>query len=383
MHTVFAHSIDHELSDCRKAGGFTRSCRMCPKALRCVRSVADQAMLAMKLLPRIALSVLLACGISIIGLADADSALILGSRAEDRSRPGLIRNSIGMALIRVEAGKYLMGGSEPPEKMIQAFPETPVKAEDFADEYPRHRVRITRPFLLGKYEVTVGQFRRFSEETGYRTEAEVDGTGGWGYNSDIAKNEGRRPYYTWRNPGYRQTDQHPVVNVTYGDALAFIGWLSAREKKQYRLPTEAEWEYANRAGSQTLYSNSDDPRQLAVFARVIDFSRQPEFGHVHELVIQPNDPRAFPMPVGSYSPNAWGFHDMHGNVWEWVADWYDDSYYSHSPVDDPAGPSSGEVRVRRGGGWNSFPIYTRSSFRNINTPQSRCLNLGFRVARDL
>jgi formylglycine-generating enzyme len=327
---------------------------------------------------RMSLLLILVCGVIASGCAD-----VSGTRAQDRSAADSPLNSVGIELIRVEPGEYLMGGIEPAEELVRAFPEMKAKPENFADEYPRHRVRITRPFLLGKFEVTVGQFRRFIDATGYRTEAETDGTGGWGYNAITGRSEGRRPHFSWRNPGYRQTEQYPVVNVTYGDVQAFLRWLSDKEHRHYRLPTEAEWEYANRAGGQTRYAKSGDARQLPTFARAVDLERQPEFDHVQDLVIAADDPTAFPVPVGSYAPNAWGFHDMHGNVWEWVADWYGETYYAESPVDDPSGPKSGEVRVRRGGGWNSFPIYLRSSFRNINTPVSRCLNLGFRVARDL
>jgi formylglycine-generating enzyme required for sulfatase activity len=199
----------------------------------------------------------------------------------------------------------------------------------------------------------------------------------------VKKSEGRRADFDWRNPGYPQSDRHPVVNVSYNDALAYLSWLSAKEGKRYRLPTEAEWEYANRAGGATRYSGTNDPADLPKFARAIDLSRHPDFGHVQSLIIEPDDPTAFPAPVGSLAPNAWGLYDMHGNVWEWVADWYGEDYYAVSPVDDPQGPASGDTRVRRGGAWNSFPIWLRSSFRNINTPESRCLNLGFRVARDL
>ena len=299
------------------------------------------------------------------------------------AKPNWVTDAAGHELVEIQAGGFMMGGAESAEDVVRAFPEAGIAPSDIADEYPRHRVRITKAFLLSRHETTVGQFRRFTQETGYRTEAETDGKGGWGYNRVTQKSEGRRPEFNWMNPGYPQTDRHPVVNVSYNDVTAYLKWLSAKEGQHYRLPTEAEWEYANRAGSQTRYSNADKPSRLNEIARAVDVSRHQRFGHVQDLEIAPDDATAFPQQVGRLAPNAWGLYDMHGNVWEWVSDWYGENYYAESPVEDPKGPASGEVKVRRGGGWNSFPIWLRSSFRNINTPESRCLNLGFRVARDL
>lgn len=313
----------------------------------------------------------------------AAAALAVSMGAAQAQGGVAVTDSEGHELLRIAAGEFLMGGVETPEAAVAAFPDADVAPAALADEYPRHRVRIGKAFLLARYEVTVGQFRRFVEATGYRTEAESDGTGGWGYNADSRKSEGRRPHFNWRNTGYPQTDRHPVVNVSYHDALAYLRWLSAREGKVYRLPSEAEWEFANRGQGDTRYAGTSDPAQLPAMARAIDLARHQRFGHVQDLDIAPDDPTAFPAPVGQYAPNDRGLHDMHGNVWEWVSDWYGENYYAVSPVDDPQGPASGEQRVRRGGGWNSFPIWLRSSFRNVNTPGSRCLNLGFRVAREL
>ncbi len=240
--------------------------------------------------------------------------------------------AIGIPLVMVPPGEFLMGGTETGEALVLAYPNSGKTPDYFADEYPRHQVRITKAFLLGKFEVTVAQFRRFTVETGYKTEAESDGTGGWGCSPSTGRCEGRQLQYTWQTPGYPLLETQPVVNVSYNDALAFCQWLSSKEGKHYRLPTETEWEYANRAGTQTRYANSDDPAQLPAFARAIDLSRHAEFGHVQEIVIQPNDPTAFPVPVGRLAPNAFGLYDMHGNVWEWVADWYGESYNAY-PVD--------------------------------------------------
>lgn len=305
------------------------------------------------------------------------------AQADGRGFPSSLTNVIGMELVRIPAGEFLMGGVESAEALLKAFPSEKRPPEYFADEYPQHRVQITHAFWLGRFDVTVGQFRQFVSETGYVTEAEADGEGGWGYSPATRRIEGRNPRYSWRYTGYAQSDHHPVVNVSYNDAQAFLAWLSRRDGRSYRLPTEAEWEYANRAGQQMRYSNSNDSGDIPKFARALDLSRHHEFGHVQELEIDANDPTAFPIPVGNLEPNGFGLYDMNGNVWQWVSDWYSDTYYAESPQKDPPGPASGDRKVRRGGAWNSFPIWLRSSFRNWNTPNSRCANLGFRVAADL
>ena len=119
-----------------------------------------------------------------------------------------------------------------------------------ADSEEQHEVEITKPFHMGVYTVTVGQFRQFVKDAGYKTEAEKDGAGGWGYNA-ARKAFDSDQKYNWQNVGWEQTDDHPVVNVTWNDAVAFCDWMSKKEDKQYRLPTEAEWEYSCRAGTTT------------------------------------------------------------------------------------------------------------------------------------
>ncbi len=287
-----------------------------------------------------------------------------------------------MTFATIPAGEFLMGGTESAEHLVTAYAAYNRKPGFFRDEYPRHRVRITKPFYLGKYEVTIGQFARFTKDAKYKTEAERDGTGGWGYDAELGQCGGRKLKFNWRNSGFEQTDDQPVVNVTWNDAVAFCQWLSHKEGKQYRLPTEAQWEYACRARTATRYNVGDDPDSLLKFACIMDASGRKTFPHVQEIKISKDSPMHFTLPVGSFPPNAFGLYDMHGNVWEWCSDWYGEDYYAHSPTDDPTGPGSGNRRVRRGGGWNSFPLWARASFRNWNTPQSRCVNLGFRVAMD-
>ena len=185
-----------------------------------------------------------------------------------------------MKLVLIPAGEFMMGSAEPADELVKTFAAYNRKADYFKDEYPCHRVRITKAFYLGKFEVTVGQFRLFVAQTGYKTEAETDGTGAWGYNPQTGQCEGRRPQFNWLNTGFKQTDDHPVVNVTWNDAAAFCRWLGGKEGKTYRLPTEAEWEYACRAQISTRYQNGDDPAGLSAAANALDDRGRTSFPHV-------------------------------------------------------------------------------------------------------
>ncbi|MEJ7688080.1 MAG: formylglycine-generating enzyme family protein [Variovorax sp.] len=309
-----------------------------------------------------------------------------------RPAPDGIVDSVGISLVRVPAGEFSMGSAETPPALAAAFPHyDPARFAKLGDEGPVHRVRITRPFWLGRHEVTVGQFRRFVEASGHVPESEADGTGAYGFNTayDPAASErgdafeGRDPRYSWRNPGFAQGDDHPVVNVTWADAKAMARWLSAREGATYRLPTEAEWEYAARGGTRTRFSSGDEPQKLLGSANVFDEEAAVHWPQWLAYALSGRDGFAFTAPVGQFAPNAFGLYDMHGNVWEWCADWHADDYYARSPVDDPQGPSDGDVRVRRGGSWHTWAFYARASFRNWNTPQTRYTLLGFRLLREM
>ena len=236
-----------------------------------------------------------------IGLA----GIAIAVRADDTT-PRTVVNSIGMRLVEIPAGEFLLGSGEDGKAIVGAFPDHGREPGEFADELPRHRVRITRPFLLGRHEVTVGDFRAFVDATGYRTEAERDGTGGWGYDATVGLCCGRDPRFTWRDPGFEQTARHPVLNVTWNDAQAFCAWLSRQEGRDYRLPTEAEWEYACRAGTTTRYACGDDPITLAKAARVLDPAGQNVKLHVQDVPISADAVKPFPVPVGSYPANAFG-----------------------------------------------------------------------------
>ncbi len=279
-----------------------------------------------------------------------------------------ITNSIGMRLRLIPAGEFMMGS-----------PEDEKGRGD--EEGPQHRVRITKPFYIGITEVTVGQFRAFVEATGYKSDAERDEKGGWGWNESIGDFE-KDSRYTWRNPGFPQTDDHPVVNVSWNDAVAFCKWLSRKEGRTYRLPTEAEWEYACRAGTTTAYYHGEDPEGLAAVGNVADETAKEKFSGW--TTISGRDGYIFTAPVARFRPNAFGLYDMHGNVWEWCSDWYDYEYYASSPSSDPLGPVTGFLsRVYRGGAWDILPGGCRSAYRCASYPEVRSYNRGFRVARSL
>ncbi|MGE5650252.1 MAG: formylglycine-generating enzyme family protein [Bacillota bacterium] len=310
---------------------------------------------------------------------------------EPAALPAHVDNVLGMRLVLVPAGEFLMGSDETPDALAKDYPQYERRRfVELSDEAPVHRVRITHPFYLGQYEVTVGQFRKFLELSGYVPQSVADGTGGYGYNPDYDPRtsprgdafDGRNPKYSWRNPGFPQDDKHPVVNVTWNDAVALAEWLSKREGVRYRLPTEAEWEYAARAGTRTRYDSGDDPQSLPVIANTFDADTQKNWPQWKQYALAGHDGYAFTAPVGSFAPNAFGLYDMHGNAWEWVADWYDENYYSRSPTDDPQGPADGSVRVRRGGSWHTWALYARSSYRNWNNPDTRYTLVGIRLLRE-
>ena len=268
-----------------------------------------------------------------------------------------------LELVLIPAGSFVMGDND-----------------GLDDEKPVHAVTITPPFYLGKYEVTVEQFRRFVEATGYATDAEK-GTGfqgAFGWNRDTMEFQ-MNAEHSWRSTGFAQLDTHPVVNVSWNDAMEFCKWLSRKEGKTYRLPTEAEWEYACRAGTTTPYSHGDDPEGIVNGGNVADAAFAAQFPEL-ESAIKASDGYAYTSPAGSLSPNPFGLYDMHGNVWEWCADWFDVEYYANSPTNDPGGPATGEERVYRGGGWFNCARGFRSASRSGDLPENRHLTLGFRVA---
>ena len=245
------------------------------------------------------------------------------------------------------------------------------------DEKPVHSVTVPA-FKMGKLEVTVGRFRRFVEVTEYRTDAERNADGKDGcriYTGDgWSWTWGR----SWRSPGYAIDDKQPVVCVSWNDAQAFIAWLAEQTGESYRLPTEAEWEYAARAGSTTKYHFGNSDSQLCRYANHADTIT----GYDGRNKSCSDGVGKRTASVGRYQPNSYGLYDMHGNVNEWVQDCWNDSY--------AGAPSDGRVwtggdcsrRGLRGGSWYNNTRSLRSADRHGFTRSHRYFDLGFRLAQD-
>lgn len=250
-------------------------------------------------------------------------------------------------------------------------------------EEPQRRVRIQTGFALGQSEVTVGQFRDFVAAAHYVSDAERLGASAI-YDESSGRISDRRGM-TWRNTydGGKATDDLPVVNVSWNDASAYLQWLSARTGKHYRLPSEAEFEYAERAGSATRYPWGDGNPDKVVANLTGEGDRSPSKRGWSNFFPRYSDGYWGPAPVRSYAANRFGLYDMDGNVSEWVDDcWHDN--YTRAPRDSSAWVNPGcERRVVRGGSWGSDPLQVRSAFRLSAPADTRSARVGFRVARDL
>jgi formylglycine-generating enzyme required for sulfatase activity len=269
-----------------------------------------------------------------------------------------------MKFVRIKAGTFTMG--------------SPKDEKDRVDDETQHEVALTKDYYLGLFTVTRGQFRAFVDDTKYKTEAETDGKGGWGWET-TAKTWEQDPKYTWQNTGFDQSDEHPVVNVTWNDAVAFCAWFSKKNGTTFRLPSEAQWEYACRAGTTTRFGFGDEEEDLWKYANVADKEFRAVTGK--DWGIKGSDGYAFTAPVGKFRPNAWGLHDMHGNVWQWCADFYG----PYDKVEDKKDPLQSEkqtdnnLRVLRGGSWGSIPQFCRAAGRFWGAPEYRYYDIGFRV----
>jgi formylglycine-generating enzyme required for sulfatase activity len=275
-----------------------------------------------------------------------------------------IKNSLGLELVLVPAGRFRMGS-----------PSTEAGRED--DE-PQHDVEITRPFYVATTAVTRGQFRAFVEAEKFQTDAERQG----GRAMDLSTLKYRADRrFTWKSPGFDQTDEHPVVMVSWHDAVAFCRWLSKKEGVEYRLPTEAEREYFARAGTTTRYWHGEDEAGLQRVANTADEAFR-ALAPDARWTLPWNDGFAFTSPVGKFRANPWGLYDVHGNVWEWCSDWSGADYYRTSPLRDPPGPASGKYKIIRGGSFLNGAKAARSAHRWGCDPRTEPSdNMGFRVVR--
>lgn len=242
------------------------------------------------------------------------------------------------------------------------------------DADPLHRVNVAT-FALGKTEITRGQFAAFVNKTSYDT-------GNKCWTLEGGKYEERKER-GWRNPAYVQTDKHPVTCINWNDARAYSEWMSHKTGKQYRLPTEAQWEYAARGKTHTARYWGNDPDQACIYANTADKTAQAQIlGSSAWQVHNCTDGFTFTSPVGSFKANAFKLNDMLGNVWEWTEDSYHDSYIG-APVDGSAWQGDGAKRVLRGGSWYDAPRYVRVAGRDRAIPEMRYNNFGFRLARKL
>lgn len=250
-------------------------------------------------------------------------------------------------------------------------------------EEPQRRLRIDTGFALGRSEVSVGEFREFVSATKYVSDAEKIGSATV-YEEGTGRIADRRGM-SWRNDyrGERADDDLPVVNVSWNDATAYLEWLSARTGKQYRLPTEAEFEYTLRAGSSTRYAWGDGDPDRLVGNFTGEGDRSPSKRSWSSAFLRYGDGFWGPAPVRSFAANRYGLFDMEGNVSEWVEDCWHDNYI-RAPRDASAWINPGcERHVIRGGSWGSDPDQVRSAFRIAARSDTRSARVGFRVARDL
>jgi formylglycine-generating enzyme required for sulfatase activity len=268
---------------------------------------------------------------------------------------------IGPEMVVIPAGRFLMGS-----------PETEPERESWqkGTESPQHEVIIPAALAVCKYAIMRGEFAAFVSATGHRTDGGAYVWTGSEWKLDPGK--------SWRDPGFEQTDNHPVVCLNWDDAQAYVTWLSEKTGKAYRLLSEAEWEYACRAGPDTPFwwGSSISPSQ-ANYDGNFTYAGGGSKGEY----------RGKTVPVDQFQPNPWGLYQMHGNVWEWCADCWNDSYKdkpaSLKATGGPWTTGGCDRRVLRGGSWSNLPQYRRSALRNWLNSSIRILDIGFRVARTL
>ncbi len=275
----------------------------------------------------------------------------LGWGPDDQAYPDkfVVNPQDGAEMAWVPAGEFMMGSTTEEEDYYYGWfrkaGRDDVKRESLNFGGPQHKVRITKGFWLGNCAVTNAQYRQFKAD----------------HNSG--------DYQGLSLNG----DTQPVVQVTWDEASRYCEWAGAR------LPTEAEWEYACRAGTQTRFWWGDSETEAGKYANVADRTAKAKWPGW--AIFDTDDGYAVSSPVGNYQANAFGLYDIVGNVFQWCADWYDPGYYAKSPGEDPPGPERGTFRVRRGGAWNCYPPSCCSAKREAVKPDSGTYETGFRCAK--
>lgn len=266
--------------------------------------------------------------------------LFLTKDSKNKNIP-ILQNTVGMQLVEIPTGDFIMGCKDGDASCDE-------------DELPNKKTYITNSFYMGKYEVTRGQFARFILETSYKTDAEKGGF----------KN-------TWKNCyGIKQTDLHPVICVSWNDAKEFLKWLSEKENKTYRLPTEAEWEYVARAKSIDFSISKNSSLNLSIRRFYWGYEMDESFAWYNK------NSNKTTHPVGEKKPNVWGLYDLAGNVWEWCEDSYDRNYYKEEKDKSVLNTN---YKSFRGGSWFDSYLLLRVSARNYAPKDARESHIGFRV----
>jgi len=299
--------------------------------------------------------------LSLLALADVSSPLLAATDAV-----------LTPPMVTIKGGQFSMGSTANPKSDIQPNSE------------PVHSVKV-KTFRLAKYETTVQQFRQFVDATGYKVDGDCWKLAANQWGSEVGR-------VSWNTPANAPSDHHPVMCVSWDDAHAYLQWLSKQTGKRFRLPSEAEWEYAARAGSDTRYPFGDDPAALCKHANVFDRTGKPA---ITLLIGKTRDPVAcddqaeLTTVVGMYAANAFGLHDMLGNVGELVED-CQHSNYAGAPSDGTAWTNAcslfhgREMVVHRGGGYNSGPIGASPTIRGHAGKANRSsLGEGFRIAEEI
>jgi len=276
----------------------------------------------------------------------------------------------GMEFVWVPKGCFRMGQSKAEKQYLikEAGKETYNKFYD--DELPRHETCVDG-FWAAKTEVTKGQFRQFINQTGYKTDADKKGKA-YISNKETDWKWKELPGYNWEKTGYSQDDAHPVVCVSWNDAKEFIKWLSTKTGQNFALPTEAQWAYAARGGTDFMRFWGTNVAEACKYANVADKDNW-------NSSFPCSDGYQYTSPVGTFRVNPFGLYDMLGNVWEWCEDVYDKNAYSKHDRNNPVITSGGDSRVIRGGSWNSGPRDVRAANRVRDSADIRFSYIGFRL----